>query len=156
MLIPHHSPQAHTFDDGGQAIGEEIMLTYTAAPILVGGKRRLFACTLCTYKATKISNLQRHLRSHTGERPFACTLCPYATARKIHLETHMRTHTGEKPFSCPHCHFCSNDKSNLRRHIKKHQKIKYFCMYCPHQSKSPELLKSHVELLHPVTGDHFQ
>ncbi|KAK7069423.1 hypothetical protein SK128_023003, partial [Halocaridina rubra] len=35
------------------------------------------------------SSLQRHLRSHSGERPFQCPYCQYAGARKEHLLSHL-------------------------------------------------------------------
>lgn len=52
---------------------------------------RVFHCPHCTYRATQRGNLQRHIRSHTGDSPFACLHCAYRT----------------------------NDQSNLARHIKR-------------------------------------
>ncbi|KAK3881024.1 hypothetical protein Pcinc_014481 [Petrolisthes cinctipes] len=49
---------------------------------------------------------------------FACDVCRRNFLRKADLERHMLTHTGDRPHTCPHCNFACNRSSNLYRHIR--------------------------------------
>lgn len=45
----------------------------------------------------------------------ACHICGSSVSR-ANLQRHIRTHTGEKLYGCPDCHYRTGDRSNLRRH----------------------------------------
>lgn len=82
-------------------------------------------------------------------RKFACNICPLRTVSKNNLEKHLRTHTNERPFKCPTCSKGFTVKTNMERHArdvkchlhKKHEAIK--CLHCSKVFKTDGSLRRH-------------
>ncbi|XP_029349535.1 zinc finger protein 770-like [Echeneis naucrates] len=49
-------------------------------------------CQTCSKYFPSGSKLQRHMMTHTGQRPFGCEVCGKRFRQKTHLRVHCRTH----------------------------------------------------------------
>lgn len=51
-----------------------------------------FQCLLCSYTSCHVTNIKRHVRSHTGERPYKCHICQKSFIQQYNLKRHLSTH----------------------------------------------------------------
>ncbi|KAG7266109.1 hypothetical protein CRUP_007805 [Coryphaenoides rupestris] len=61
-------------------------------------------------------------RERKPQRPgkYVCSYCGRACAKPSVLQKHIRSHTGERPYPCAPCGFSFKTKSNLYKHRKSH------------------------------------
>ncbi|KAJ8956307.1 hypothetical protein NQ318_015043 [Aromia moschata] len=97
-------------------------------------------CDICGKVLSCKSNLNQHIRTHTGDRRYACDICGKKFFKAEHVAVHRRTHTGERPhqfhsnerpFACSLCEKRFVTSSHLNIHIKQHNGDKsHRCIVC--------------------------
>uniref|UniRef100_A0A3P8TIA9 C2H2-type domain-containing protein n=1 Tax=Amphiprion percula TaxID=161767 RepID=A0A3P8TIA9_AMPPE len=75
-------------------------------------------CEMCGKAFKYKSELIRHHRTHTGEKPYSCGTCGKSFSQRCTFSAHMRCHTGEKPYVCNSCGKRFSQRTHLTVHMR--------------------------------------
>ncbi|XP_063317331.1 zinc finger protein 8-like [Pelmatolapia mariae] len=104
-----------------------------------------FSCKMCGKRFISSSSLSKHTTGHTGKKPFSCTICGKKFSYNSGLLKHTRTHTDEKPFTCKTCGKMFRYTCSLSKHMKTHTGEKpYRCKTCGKMYNSRTHLWGHM------------
>ena len=109
-----------------------------------------YQCEVCQKSFHSKTNFNRHIRTHTGEKPYVCSTCDKRFATKQNLKIHQATHSNEKKYECDICpdERCFKTKNQLNRHKKLHFEPKQSCKYCNKKFYTSSSLKTHEKRKH--------
>lgn len=85
-------------------------------------KVQSFACDQCSKIFKLFCHLNKHKRTHTGEKPYPCDVCGKRFTESGSMKKHKMRHSGEKPFKCDSCLKFFTTKGDLYVHKRIHNR----------------------------------
>lgn len=113
-----------------------------------------FRCEQCHKEFDTSAALERHKRSHSGDRPYKCKICGWGFNLSGNLNQHMAIHQKVKPFKCVYCGKTFARSNVLKAHVRCHTGERpYQCELCGAKFIIPHNLKKHLLNRHQVVWE---
>jgi len=106
-----------------------------------------YVCDICNKAFSQRGTLNKHKRTHTGEKLYVCDVCDKAFSRQGGLNTHKRIHTGETPYVCDICNKAFRYTISLNAHKRTHShsaEMPYACDVCNKVFNQLSRLNKHI------------
>uniref|UniRef100_A0A1I8E9L4 Zinc finger protein n=2 Tax=Wuchereria bancrofti TaxID=6293 RepID=A0A1I8E9L4_WUCBA len=109
-------------------------------------KRRTRKKQRCDICRKEVTNMKKHVMTHTGEKPYSCSICKKNFTQPWNVKEHVMTHSGVKPYSCPMCMKSFSRKRKLQTHMIIHgtNGPVYHCIVCNKDFRTKRSLKLHI------------
>ncbi|KAL9704565.1 hypothetical protein quinque_008083 [Culex quinquefasciatus] len=118
-MLTHTRAKDYTCEICGSRFSKEYSMIKHIRFIHEG--QRPYECSVCGFKFSILSQLKRHMLTHTKEKPHKCQLCPQAYAQTNDLVKHAaRVHGIDKPYQCDRCDEGFRLLTDLRQHYRVH------------------------------------
>ncbi|CAL4140805.1 unnamed protein product, partial [Meganyctiphanes norvegica] len=111
-----------------------------------------YQCSQCDKSFAIRRNRERHFKIHAGENLYQCSQCGETFLKKRDHQRHLKTHFGEKTYNCIQCDKEFSRNSSLQRHIRIHMgERQYECSHCNKSFSKDIHLKKHINEQHEGT-----
>ena len=101
-------------------INDYVKIFVSKKPNLKRNSNGHFECSKCKYITLKTTNIHRHIKTHTDERPFGCKLCQNRFKSMNGVIYHLRTHDDRFKLKCSICEAKFANPKRLSEHATKY------------------------------------
>ncbi|XP_071537204.1 uncharacterized protein [Panulirus ornatus] len=115
----HDSSRSVGRRSSGSGGGENIWRSVLGGPVSGGGSD-LEVGTVSHSSRDSGADVGSGMGGARRKWKFGCMYCTKSFPTRWGLDRHTRTHTGEKPYTCHVCHRNFNEQSNYQRHFRRH------------------------------------
>lgn len=126
-----------------------------AKHVLIHTKQKDYTCIICNKSFSRSTLLYRHEKIHTDPKipRYKCTDCERVYLNHLDYEKHIVTHTKNRPFGCYSCDKRFAFKQGLERHqtIHDNESQPHPCQYCEMRFPSAARLQRHLSNDHAGT-----